>query len=443
MGRSHYDVAAGPVPPPDRFASVVRGRRLLGRKRRPGRDRAALAPDHPVAALGHLPFQGAGPVVRPSDSSRRLSDFDFSHNGIGFLRFFFASLVVWSHAFNLGGFGIDPLSAFTKGVEDGGTIAVDGFFVLSGFLIARSFERTGHLGRYLWHRALRIFPGFWACLVVVAFGFAPLVYVHERATLAGFFAGPNSPWTYLSSNALLVMNQYDIGGLLAGAPVPLLFNHSLWTLQYEFLCYLMVGALGTLVLVMRKPALFLLPLGLCFALFAAASWYRSLEQVPTALRAFELYTFFAIGLCAYVFRERLPVRGSLACLSLLLVAATIATRAYGLVLPFALSYLTLYVAMFLPLRDFDKRCDLSYGIYIYAFPISQLSTAFGVAREGFMAYLGLAYFASLAFAAASWFGIEKRSLALKNSVFSRDVRPQLGDRVRIPVREGASRTVIP
>lgn len=404
-----------------------------------------MAPHYPIAALGHLPLQdddaapGASRSHAPLAAARRLGDFDFHHNGIGFLRFFFASLVVWSHAFNLGGFGIDPLSALTKGVEDGGTIAVDGFFVLSGFLIARSFERTAHLGRYLWHRALRIFPGFWVCLAVVAFGAAPVLYVHERATLAGFFTAPNSPLTYLSSNALLVMNQYNIGGLLASAPVPLLFNHSLWTLQYEFLCYLMVGALGTLVLATRRPAIFLIPLGVCFALFAAASWYRGLEQVPTPLRAFELYTFFAIGMCAYAFRDRVPVRGSLAVLSLVLVAATVATRAYGLVLPFALSYLTLYAAMALPLRDFDRRCDLSYGIYIYAFPISQLLTAFGAARVGFMGYFSAAYLMSLAFAAASWFGIEKRFLALKDAVFTSKLRSN----VRIPLREGSSRAVLP
>lgn len=339
----------------------------------------------------------------------------------------------------MGGFGVDPLFALTKGAEDAGSVAVDCFFVLSGFLIGRSFERTAHLGRYLWHRALRIFPGFWACLVLVAFGVAPILYVHERATLAGFFGAPNSPWTYIGSNALLVMNQYNVAGLLANAPVPLLFNHSLWTLQYEFLCYLMVGALGTLVLATRRPALFLVPLGICYALFAAASWHLGLEPVRTPVRAFELYTFFAIGICAYAFRDRVPIRGSFALLSLVLIACTIATRAYGLVLPFALSYLTLYVAMVLPLRDFDRRCDLSYGIYIYAFPIAQALTAFGAARVGFMGYLSAAYFISLAFAAASWFGIEKRFLALKNAVFTSKLRSN----VRIPLREGSSRAVLP
>ncbi len=327
-------------------------------------------------------------------------------------------MVVWSHAFTLGGFGVDPLFAITKGAVDAGSVAVDCFFLLSGLLITRSIQRADGLGRYLWHRALRIFPGFWACLVVAAFAFAPMLYVHERGTLAGFFTGTNSPWTYVSSNAVLVMNQYGIAGLLAHAPVPLLFNHSLWTLQYEFFCYLVIGALGTLVILARRPAIILVPLAACFVVFVAGSWHRGLQPVPTTLRGFEICTFFWIGSFAFLFRDRIPMRGSLAFLAALLTAATLTTHAYGIVLPFSLSYLTLYVAMFLPLRDFDKRRDLSYGIYIYAYPILQLLAAFGAARAGYPAYLGAAYLISLAFAAASWFGIEKRSLALKDLVFS-------------------------
>lgn len=413
MSSSHYDAAARPVPPPARLASFIRGGSLLGCKRGPRRGRAPLAPDHPPAALGYLPLQDHSAGGSAPASSRLLSDFNFRRNGIGFLRFFFASAVVWSHAFTLGGFGVDPLYSLTKGAEDAGALAVDGFFVLSGFLIVRSFEGTANVGRFLWHRTLRIFPGFWACLVAVAFAFAPVLFFHDRGTLAGYFSSPNSPWTYLTANAFLAMNQYNIAGLLAKAPVPLLFNRSLWTLQYEFYCYIMVAALGTFAILGKRRSILLLPLAAAFALFVAGSSVRGLQGVPTTLRSMELYTFFAIGSCAYLYRNRIRMRGSIALLALLSIAATLPTGIYGVVLPFTLSYLTLYAAMLLPLRDFDRRCDFSYGIYIYAFPISQLLTAFGAPATGFAPYFGAAYAISLAFAVASWFGIEKRALTLK------------------------------
>ena len=69
-----------------------------------------------------------------------------------------------------------------------GTLAVFGFFVLSGLLITRSARRAG-VGRYCWHRALRIFPGLWVCLLVTAFVVAPLVALREHGTLDGFWTG--------------------------------------------------------------------------------------------------------------------------------------------------------------------------------------------------------------------------------------------------------------
>ena len=269
MGRSHHDGHASPAPKPSRFSVPLRLGSLLVPQRGARRGRDQVAFDLPPDALGHLPAEGdrsAPPEGGPSARNRQLSrtsgaptlgDFDFRFNAIGFLRFLLASAVVWSHTFHLGGFGADPITYWTKSSEDAGSLAVEGFFVLSGFLIVRSFERTANPLRYLWHRALRIFPGFWTCLVVTAFAFAPIAFVRERGTLAGFLtATPSSPWTYVTHNLSLAMNQYGIAGLLAHVPWPGVFNHSLWTLQYEFYCYLVVAVLGTIALMRKSFAIF-------------------------------------------------------------------------------------------------------------------------------------------------------------------------------------------
>jgi len=309
---------------------------------------------------------------------------------------------------------MDPLAHLTKGAEDLGSASVGCFFLLSGFLITRSFENTRNLGRYLWHRVLRIFPAFWVCLGLVAFGFAPAVCLHERGTLHGFWLGSPSPWSYVTANFFLVMRQYQIDGLLSKASVPLLFNHSLWTLEYEFFCYLVVGALGTTILADRKPFVFLIPFAGCLTLFTVASLIRGFENPSAIFRVLELYTFFTIGSCAYLFRDRIPMRGLLAVFCALAIVAIVPTRAYGVVLPLALSYLTLYAAMHLPIRNFDRRCDLSYGVYIYAFPIQQLLAAFGASRAGYFGYSIAAMTLSCALATTSWFLVEKRCLSLKN-----------------------------
>ena len=336
----------------------------------------------------------------------------------------FASLVLWSHCFHLGGFGFDPITRLTREAEDTGRLAVDAFFLLSGFLIARSLETTGNPWRYLWHRVLRIFPGYWVCLIVVAFGFAPLLYVHERGTLAGFLAAQPSAGEYVRTNAFLVLNQSSIAGLLPQSQLGI--NQSLWTLQYEFICYLALAVLGTIALRRRAPGIFLAPLLICLMLFAATVFVRGMHTPTTSARVLEFFTFFALGTCAYLFRDRIPMRSGIAWVCATLFAATLATPLYGIVMPLTLSYALLYAAVRLPLRNFDRRADLSYGVYIYAFVIQQTLTAFGAAALGFLGYFFTALAISMAFAAASWFAIEKRCLALKNLTIEAPWRRRAG-----------------
>src|SRR5690242_14199417 len=86
--------------------------------------------------------------------------FDPKNNSIGFLRFFLASLVIVYHSYVLGGYGEEWLLRHTGGQTNSGGVAVLGFFALSGFLVTASFVRGKSVFRFLWHRILRIMPGF-------------------------------------------------------------------------------------------------------------------------------------------------------------------------------------------------------------------------------------------------------------------------------------------
>ena len=92
--------------------------------------------------------------------------FDPRNNSLNALRLVFASMVIVSHAWPLGGFGRDP----QIGGIAVGRWAVAGFFVISGYLIASSRGRTPFL-TFLWRRFLRIFPGLWVCLLVTVLVF--------------------------------------------------------------------------------------------------------------------------------------------------------------------------------------------------------------------------------------------------------------------------------
>jgi peptidoglycan/LPS O-acetylase OafA/YrhL len=344
----------------------------------------------------------------------KLSDLNFRSNAIGFLRLFFAAVVVWSHGYRTGGLGFDFIVPYSHAMFTAGLLAVGGFFVLSGFLITRSYETSDNAGRFLWHRFLRIFPGFWACLIVTALIFGPIAYAHEFGTTIGYLFGRDAPWDYIFGNALLVVRHDTIGTLTADLPFSMNINASLWTLQWEFMCYVAVGVLGVTAILSRKPVVIIL-LAATFLVLLAGSMYAFHARGLTVFsRLVSLMAFFSIGSSAYIFRSWIPMRWWLALIAGVAIVAALPTVVAGLVVPPCLAYLALYAAMNLPIRSFDRRVDLSYGLYVYAFPLQQLLTIYGFNRLGFPAYFTAAISTALAFATFSWFLVEKPALSLKN-----------------------------
>ncbi len=340
-----------------------------------------------------------------------LGDLDLRNNSIGFLRFLFAATVIWSHAFGNGGFGYDPLARLNPNGATSGFLAVGGFFVLSGFLITRSYETVSSTGRFIWHRFLRIFPAFWVCLVVTAFGFAPLAFAYQHRTLLRYFAEVPSPWSYVASNALLGIHQDRIGTVLAHVPIPFTLNLSLWTLNPEFFCYLCIAAVGLTGALRSGPAVVAAAALALLGGYTGLLWRYGDIMVVQVLT---LFVYFAFGAFAYLIRDRIPMAASLALLCAAALLGTLTTRAFAPVAIPCIAYLTLFAAMRLPLRGFDRRMDLSYGLYIYAFPVQQLLAMYGINAFGFGPYFLSALAIAGVLAAASWFTIERPSLSLKH-----------------------------
>jgi peptidoglycan/LPS O-acetylase OafA/YrhL len=353
-----------------------------------------------------------------------LAAFDFRHNAIGFLRLFFAALVVLAHAYVLGGFGDDPLARWNHGYWDLGNLSVGGFFVLSGFLIARSAERVGDVRRYLRHRFLRIFPAFWVCLIVVAFAIGPLIALREHVSLGGYFgAQTDPPWRYVVMNAALPIRQHGIAGLLGHVPYRTAFDGSLWTLQFEFACYLGVAALAWLGGVQQRRAVPLVFFVLWVLVFGTV---LALQRAPGPLGLVldsnyhlvaDLVAFFGAGVVAYLYREKIPVSHPAGILALVATALALGFPRATFVLWLALPIAVLWIATHLPLRDVDRHVDLSYGLYIYAFPLQQLCAVLGFFAAGLTVFTAVPLAGALGLAALSWFAIERPCLAAKDAPF--------------------------
>lgn len=313
-------------------------------------------------------------------------------NALNFVRLCLASAVILSHTILLAEYQPGWYSFFSTW----GDWAVNGFFVVSGYLIAGSRMRTAFTP-YLWRRTLRIMPAFWVNLLVVAFLFAPI-----STLLTGQDYAPGDGWTYVVGNWDLRISEWTVGSTLATAPNPEAWNGSLWTLWYEFGAYLVAGIILFLPFARRHGAA-------VFGVLAVAA------IVGPEMQSLRLAGFFCVGALLYFVRDRIPMHwavpvGSsavLVVLSWLGLGAALGQLPYGL--------LVLWLGGWLPIR-WGAVNDLSYGVYIYAFPMQQFLAITLADRLPFLLTSLIALALASMWAAASWFWVEKPALTLKNLV---------------------------
>jgi peptidoglycan/LPS O-acetylase OafA/YrhL len=357
--------------------------------------------------------------------------FDPKRNAFAFLRMCLATAVIFSHCFILGGFGGDPLAQATNGRVTIGLAAVAMFFVLSGFLITRSALDSPSIGRFLWHRFLRIFPGYWVALTVCAFVFAPIFAGIEYGAFLRVFSAPwDRPQAYWLGNALMfhanfssissimTIHPASIAHLLGHNPSPWVINGSLWSLPYECACYAAVAAL-TLTRLLRRHRtlvliLFVSLIGLhefdCLAPREFNDWFPCRGFGVSVM----LGLYFASGGTAFLFREKIPFSAALFVSCLIALVVSLLCGAFVMVAPLVLPYAFLWLALALPITRFDAKGDFSYGTYIYAFPVQQALALLHIQRAGFTIYLLCSLAVTLLFAVLSYRFIEEPALRLKN-----------------------------
>jgi peptidoglycan/LPS O-acetylase OafA/YrhL len=284
------------------------------------------------------------------------------------------------------------------------------FFVISGFLVTDSWLRNPEPIVYFSARALRILPGL--ALVVVA----TILIVGPVFTTVGLGAYFSSPltWRY-AANLFPLLPQYDLPGVFANLPYPDAVNGSLWTLRAEIFCYVVVAAMGLLPRILRLPLL---------AVFGLASVVIALSHITIAgsslSAAAQTWAFFAAAAVIRLISSRWRiVRLEIACAILvvwiLLVTFTPIDR-YVLAW-LALPYVLLAIGQLsIPgVRRAARFGDMSYGVYLWAFPVQQGLMALGI-RMPIAVDILVVSVISAGFALISWHLVESPSLRLKTRV---------------------------
>ena len=352
-------------------------------------------------------------------------------NSLNFLRLTLALVVLGTHTVAIGGFHtISSVNGTTFG-----QIAVFGFFGISGYLITGSALRN-HLGRYLWQRFLRIFPGFWICLAMTALFFGVIGWLSQAHPHCGwdcyFNASRNNPFDYVYRNSLLKINQASISGTPRNVPLPLIWDQSLWTLFYEFICYLLLAGLALIGFLRHRVWTLLgtvLLWGVVTAVTLTPRWNAqfNLFQNWSLMNILKFSVVFMVGAVIYLYRDRIPDSGwlALACAGLFIASLWLPTGGQVPDFKFTSSFLLaplvayplLWLGIHLPFQAVGAENDYSYGVYIYAWPASQLLAIWGAWRWGYVVFTLLCLLAVIPFAVASWWLIEKRALSLKRIDF--------------------------
>jgi peptidoglycan/LPS O-acetylase OafA/YrhL len=351
-------------------------------------------------------------------------------NNFDFLRLFLAALVIYAHSY-----------AIAEGNEDGevlyrifgiqlfnlhmtlGTFAVGGFFVISGYLITASWERRKSIGEYFRKRIGRIYPGFVVCNLIGAF-------------LIPYVAIQGDAWQHLDP-ARVIGQTAILRGI--GHPeafgeniLPGVTNGSLWSIAYEFGCYVMIALLGWSGLAARGVwlvALLVLSLVVSFA-FAQQGWRFFIPGIGHIVGEpmfwARLLPYYLIGVVAWRYRDRIRYGniGAVAAIALLTIGGLV-PLSWSVLLPVAGAYLIFWFAFHgsIRIRGTARYGDFSYGTYLYGFPIQQLCVQAWGGSMNPLLLCAISLPLSILAGAISWHAVEKWFLRRARPV---DIRATTG-----------------
>lgn len=341
-----------------------------------------------------------------------------SHSGVlDGLRLALAILVVYSHSYALltGSDETEPLYRFTNGQLTWGGFAVDVFLILSGYLITASWMRNPSIAQFFRNRILRIYPGF---AVAIALG---VLVVAPLSTNASIAVNP-AKWILGTLN----LRGYEPDGVFPNVPFSGSMNGSVWSISYEFWCYVGTAVFGVLGWISRRKLVLLVLLAaVAISIVFVALHLRTAGGLPGVIfgDAFlwaRLLPYYAAGWFFYAMRDRIPRTPSLAAAAVLALVVGAFCAPWGIAAtgPIAVAYLVVFVSYRrAPRFQFVTRYgDLSYGVYLYAFPIQQLLVRFHIARTP-LTLFAAATPLTLAAAMLSWHLVEK------HCVVRTDARP--------------------
>lgn len=335
-------------------------------------------------------------------------------NNFNFLRLFFSSAVIISHSFPLTG-NKEWFTKITNDQLDLGSLAVNVFFIVSGYLIFNSLRYSSSATNYVWKRILRLFPALFIVLFLTLFAIAFVYAGRSIFTESSFYS-------YLPNNLTLYNAQFIVKGVFEQNPYPTTINGSLWSLCYEFTMYIIILVFFP---VRKNKKLTAVLLSLLYLLFLYGYFLGPPEFVNILIKAINLdpllfcklgIFFFAGSLLSFFPLNKINKNYiSISLVVLLFIAITynryiIASFVFLPILILLIGTSFSHYLEYIP----SKIGDISYGTYIYGFVVQQILMNYLNLNPLGLILISLPI--TYLFAYFSWHLIESTTLRYKNFI---------------------------
>ena len=326
-------------------------------------------------------------------------------NCFDFLRFFLASQIVLYHLAVLS----QNESLSFLGRMFNANLAVKGFFIISGFLVAKSYVNTATLKMYFVKRVKRILPAY---LFVVFFAAIALFFA-SNLSFSNYFLNINF-YKYIGWNSIFMNFMHPCLPNVFNNNLMCAVNGSLWTLKVEEGFYLFLPLIFLIIFKVKRALLVLVVLYLLSFLY----WYifDFHFNKPLLAKQFPGYlSYFCSGIFLFLYYEKLFQRKWLyLCFAILAMLLTYKINVtLNIFYPISLGVIIIVSAYSIPiLNNFGRYGDFTYGLYIYHFPIIQIFKQYDLFEKYNPFLMGFFVLVlTFIFAIFSWFFVEKRFLA--------------------------------
>lgn len=325
-------------------------------------------------------------------------------NSFDFLRFLFAFNILLGHLAELSqNSSLQDLLWFSNT-----KISIDGFFVISGFLVAKSYCNSSSIKSYFMKRAKRILPAYLAVIVMSTL----LLFLFSNLSFIGYFANINT-WLYFLWNSIFLNFMHPcLPGVFENNLVCTV-NGALWTIKIEEGFYLILPLLFFIIKKIKRPVLILMVVYLFSIVYSYFLIYKFnkpelAKQLPGSM------AYFSVGILIYLnFEAFFKYKYQLLLISVLFLCFNRLLQ-FDLFLIYPLVFGIIVISLAYSLtafKNFGKYGDFTYGLYICHFPIIQITRHFDLYNKFNPYFVGIGVIVvAFVLAVLSWNLVEKRFL---------------------------------